>query len=210
MNSCKYRIRFDALAIRKILPLAFLFVAFNTGFAGELKVDQSKPNLVKFVSKGPLGMFEGVTDKIDGFVSWAGDSTLVDSKLFFEVDLSSLDTRIALRNRHMREKHLETDKYPHAQYSGRLVNVEETGPNELLVAAEGMMKIHGVERDLAMEAKVTVDGDVYHLQCNFDVKLSDFEIKTPKFMFLKVDENIKLVLDFYLRTAEDDESMLKR
>ena len=123
----------------------------------------------------------------------------------FEVHLISLDTGIKLRNRHMREKHLETDKYPLAEYTGKLVRVEKKRPNELLVAILGKMKIHGIERNFTTEVTVAIENNSYHVQCEIPLKLTDYEIKIPRFLLLKMDDNVKLVLDFYMEPAESGE-----
>lgn len=191
--------------MRIIQITTYLLAAAITAFAGELKFDQTKPRSARFIARTQIETFVGKTDQIDGCVSWNGDDMLSGSKFQFEVDLASLDTGIKLRNRHMRKKHLETDKFPSAQYSGKLVRLEEKGPNELLVAAEGKMTIHGIERNLAIEAIVTIENDSYYVQCEIRLKLTDFEIKVPRFMLLKMDDNVKLVLDFYMKPAESGE-----
>ena len=40
--------------------------------AGEYHVDKERENQVKFISDAPLEDFEGVTDKIDGYIFWEG------------------------------------------------------------------------------------------------------------------------------------------
>ena len=49
-------------------------------------MDKSRQNQVKFVSNAPIEDFEGVTDKIDGFIFWENDDLTKNSALYFEVD----------------------------------------------------------------------------------------------------------------------------
>jgi len=176
--------------------------------AAEYHVDQSRANLVKFISDAPLDDFEGVTRKIDGYIHWEGSDQPPDqtrmqtSELYFEVDLASLDTGIGLRNRHMRENYLETDKYPFAQYRARLTQLTRVSDTLYTCSAEGTMTIHGVEKPMASTANVVASGAGLRVITDFEVNLNDFRIKIPKIMFLKLSEIIKLELDFYMKKAD--------
>lgn len=172
--------------------------------AAEYHVDRDKDNLVRFISDAPLEDFEGVTDRIDGFVVWKGDAlnegdSLLESEFYFEVELNGLDTGIGLRNRHMRENYLETEKYPFTYYSGRIQRVEKTADGNFVAAAQGKFYIHGIEKEMTIECTVSPTESGFMVESNFEVRLTEFEIDIPKLMFLKIDENIKLALSFYLK-----------
>lgn len=181
-----------------IFLLLFLSFPTNTN-ATELQVDKSKKNLVKFISDAPLEDFEGITSNIDGYVFWNGTDTLSTSEFYFEVDLNTIDTGIGLRNRHMRDNYLETDKHQFAKFKGRLSKIKRTSDNKFEVLTKGKMEIHGVERELETTANISMKNGTYRLQCEFEIKLTDFKIKVPKLMFMKIDETIKLSLDFHLK-----------
>ncbi len=176
--------------------------------AAEYHVDQSQANLVKFISDAPLEDFDGITRKIDGYIHWEGSDQPPDqtkmqtSELYFEVDLASLDTGIGLRNRHMREKYLETDKYPFAQYRARLTQLSRVSDTLYTCITEGTMTIHGVEKPMTATANVVASGAGLRVTAGFDINLNDFRINIPKFMFLKLSEIVKLELDFYMKKAD--------
>lgn len=167
----------------------------------EYHVDRSAKNMVKFISDAPVEDFEGVTDKIDGYLVYQGDDVTADSDLYFEVDLRTLDTGIGLRNRHMREDYLHTDRYPHAKFNGRIVEASPSG-GKTSVKVRGTMDIHGVQRPMEVKGSFSGSGDRLRIQTTFDVKLTDHKIEVPKFMFLKIDENMELVLDFTMKKAK--------
>ena len=173
--------------------------------AGEYQVDKDREgNLVKFISDAPMEDFEGVTEKIDGYIFWEGNDLLNKNEMYFEVDLNSLDTGIGLRNRHMRENYLETDKYPFTHFTGKLVKAEQEETGKYNVTAEGTMFIHGVEKPLTVEGTMLATENGYRIQVKFITALSDFNIKIPQLMFFKIDENMKLELDFFVKKVEQD------
>ena len=177
-----------------LVPLSFIITAFTGGT--ELHVKQDTNNLVKFISDAKIETFEGVTNNVDGYMYWEGDDLTNKSQLYFEVDLTTLDTGIGLRNRHMRENYLETDKYRFTNFSGKVTNAEKTSDSTYDVEAEGTISIHGVIKPLMVTGTVTKSGEKdYNIKTKFEVKLPDFNIEVPSLMFLKINEVIKVQLD---------------
>lgn len=186
------------MKIIRILVFA-LFSILN--FAGEYQVDKAEKNNVKFISATTIQDFDGVTDNIDGFLYYEGDDLLNKSKLYFEVDLTTLDTGIGLRNRHMRENYLETDKYRTTTFSGKLIKADKLTENEYDVVVKGEIFIHGVTKEMTIEGKINRKERKLEIKTGFSIKLSDFDIEIPSFMFLKLSNNIKLELDFFMNAA---------
>lgn len=151
---------------------------------------------VVFTSKAPTETFEGRTDRMQGTLvldpSAVGDSITVH----LEVDLASLDTGKKLRNRHMRENHLETDKYPRAVFDGAAVLAPTGGRLEagkpVAFEIEGTFTLHGVSRRLRCPAEASLapaaNGGRLSFRAWFPVTLSDYAIRRPEFLFMKLAE----------------------
>ena len=188
----------------KIYNLLYIFlismIPISNLFAAEFHVDKSRANQVKFISDAPIEDFEGITDRIDGYMYYEDDDFSKNSEIYFEVDLNSLDTGIGLRNRHMRENYLHTDKYPKTHYTGKIVKSIKKSETEYEVETEGKIYIHGVTKPLDVKAIILkIDEKTYQIKTQFIVALSDFEIEVPSIMFYKIDENMDLQLDFYIK-----------
>ncbi|MBK7105699.1 MAG: YceI family protein [Ignavibacteriae bacterium] len=182
----------------------YLFISFSSILnliASEFHVKKSDKNSVKFISDAPIEDFEGVTNNIDGYLYFENELE-INSQLHFEVDLRTLDTGIGLRNRHMRENYLETDDYPMAAYSGKIVKSEKISENKFKVNLNGEMNIHGVNKKQNIEGIVEFIGDEIKVTTNFNVKLSDHKIEVPSLMFVKIDENMDLHVNFFLEKAK--------
>lgn len=167
----------------------------RVGSAATFLVHAGGGNKVVFVSKATMEKFEGKTDHIDGRIevdpARLGDSAAVH----FEVDLASLDTGIAIRNRHMREEHLETAKYPKAVFDGVAIHAPAGGleagkPTPLDV--EGTFTLHGVSRRIRITVEATYQpkekGGEIAFRTAFPVTLADYRISRPQFLFMKLAE----------------------
>lgn len=173
--------------------------------AQEFDIDVTAPRRVRFVSRAAIEEFEGVTEKIDGYVMLPDglrSGALGDEAGFhFEVDLASLDTGIGLRNRHMRENYLETERYPYATFEGRLLRAEAAAGGAFRVTASGTLEIHGTRKALEVTCDVGADGAGYRVRCAWPVRLPDHGIAIPRLMFLKINEEVQLEVDFAVRPA---------
>lgn len=184
----------------------FLFIILLIGLfqisihSATLSVDASQQTEVNFLANSTFGDIEGITHTISGNVKWNGNDTLTTSEVYFEVPLDSIDTGVGLRNKHMRQKYLETEKYPKAIYKGKLTawNRDPTTPNKYLVSTEGVMSIHGVEKPLSLSGYLIKNGKVYHAQYFFSLNIKDFNIGKPRFLLVSMGQIIHLKLDFYL------------
>ncbi|HSW31185.1 MAG TPA: YceI family protein [Longimicrobiales bacterium] len=186
--------------------LALALALPGLGAAQEFHVDRRADNLVRFISRASVEEFEGVTERIDGYVRL--DATTLTSgsaggatEIWLEVDLASLDTGIGLRNRHMRDRYLETAKYPYATFRGTVVRSEADPARAYRITARGTLTIHGVAQPRDLTCRVEPRGPGYRAQCAFEVLLSDHQIEIPKVMFLKLANEISLELDFVVTPA---------
>ena len=191
----------NSMFLSIIVLMFLLFIAISLS-AAEYQVDKNQNNEVKIISDAPIEDFEGVTDKIDGYLYYEENDLTKNSEMYFEIDLNSLDTGIGLRNRPMREDYLETDKFPFTYFKGKIVEADESNGSQYSVKVAGKIFIHGVERDLNSEGSMKRMEDSYHIKTNFIVKLSDFNIEIPSLMFLKINENMDVRLDFYVKKVE--------
>ena len=162
-----------------------------------LTVSSGQLNSIKFLAISTFSNFEGITSAVEGFIKW--DSTLTNnSRIELKIYLDSLDTGIGLRNTHMRDNYLETDKYPLAQFSGRIINQTQKTKLESEVETEGLLKIHGVERKQKIIGTLYDYGKSFKLECSFKILLSDFNIEQPSFLFISVDNEIGIECIIYL------------
>jgi polyisoprenoid-binding protein YceI len=185
-----------------LLMAIVLFFAGNALFANEYHVDKKQTNSVKFVSKATMESFEGNTEKIDGYIVLQDAPNLYQAELYFEVDLNSVDTGIGLRNRHMREEYLYTDKYPLTSFKGKITNVKKITDTQYDVTVTGEMDLHGVKKTRMINGTIDFTSKGININTEFIVKLTDHNIEVPSLMFMRINEDIQLVLDFNLKKVK--------
>lgn len=138
---------------------------------------------VEFVSTAPLLEFKGVSENLTGLIDL--ETMMID----FYVDLNTLETGIRRRDRDMRSSYLETDKFPFAEFSGKLMS--EFDPNltaEQEVKATGTFRIHGVKKEIDVVGTLTPNGNALQLNASWVVLLEDYNIARPKVLFYELAE----------------------
>lgn len=180
--------------MRRLLVLLVLALGAlpSWGLAATFTVRPGGDTKVVFVSKAPTETFEGKTNRMEGTLtldpSAVGDSITVH----LEVDMASLDTGSKLRNQHMRERHLETAKFPKAIFDGAAVLSPAGAKLEAgkLTAfqIEGTFTCHGVSRRLRCDAQAALVANGVSFSAAFPVTLGDYNITRPEMLFLKLAE----------------------
>jgi len=116
------------------------------------------------------------------------------------VPLAGLQTGIGLRDRHMREKYLQVDRFPDAvlevPWSGvKLPGDGQTGEG----SAPGKMTLHGKSKDVQVKYRIVRTGTRYQVTGNVPLNLKDYDIEVPSYMGVTVQPDIDASASF---TAE--------
>lgn len=169
----------------------FLFVVMTTFCFTEAYSAQIKECNVKFSTTGTPGL---VTINGESETPCEGNlgtnkEDLKESKIV--LNLEKLDTGISLRNRHLKEKYLEVDKYPNAtltkieaiKYAEQMKGLSEE------TKFQGLLELHGVKKSIIGKYKI-VDGK--KVIATFEIKLSDYGIEIPSFMGITVVDKVDI------------------
>jgi polyisoprenoid-binding protein YceI len=177
-------------------------VSAETGVYG---LDPLTPtDTVRFESTARLEFIEGKTTEISGGVRFDPGNTRTEVSGVLAVDLRSLRTGIGLRDEHMRDRHLHTEKYPLAFF---VLSGLSDLPSELTMDSthtadvQGYFYLHGVKRDLRSRADVTrmigTGGvEALKVRAEFAIRLEDYSIPRPKALFVKLAEEVKVTVVF--------------
>lgn len=177
--------------MRTVLLLVALPLAASAALAQTYSTERGT---VSFTSRVPLHTFTGTSDHLTGFVN------LGSREVDFHVDLETLETGIGKRDRDMRDA-LETDRYPFAEFTGRLTTTldpESTARQQARV--QGTFTIHGVARSRTIVGTLQKVRGGYRLRASFQVRLDDHRIEPPRLLMIKVNQVQEVEIDALLRS----------
>jgi len=122
------------------------------------------------------------------------------ARLKILVPLAGLQTGISLRDRHMREKYLEVERYPDA--------VLEVAWSALRLPADGQttdgtapgkMTLHGQTHDVQVAYRISHSGARYQVSGRLPLKMTDYGISVPSYLGVTVKPDVEASASF---TAE--------
>jgi polyisoprenoid-binding protein YceI len=181
-----------ALAVLLVSPLAILAGSLPAAEAAEPPWRVEKGEVRVTVPLRPGGAFDARGSGLTGAVTPAGARPVkLDGEL--GLDLTSLDTGIALRNQHLREKYLEVAKgrgFDRAVLSEITVN-DAAGPDfDGRSAFGGSLLLHGVKRAVSGTAEIHRAGSGARVEASFPLTLTDFGIEPPEYLGVGVANKV--------------------
>ena len=112
--------------------------------------------------------------------------------------IKDFEFRLGLMQEHFNENYMYSSKFPKSTFEGVIqnFNYDKIENNYTNFIIEGEIEIKGVKKNISTVAiiKKTVEG--IDLNTNFNIKLSDYDIKIPRLVFKKIDENVKVSLNY--------------
>ena len=117
------------------------------------------------------------------------------------IKIKDFEFRLGLMQEHFNENYLESYKYPKSTFEG---NIElSTGSifdgkteifdyglvdeNFMDIIIKGQLTIKGVTKDIIATGKIKKIENDLNLISSFSIKLSDFNVRIPKVVFMKID-----------------------
>ena len=142
----------------------------------------------------------GETSEVSGSLAFDADGGVIAEESQIVVNLASLVSDSSRRDGYVRDRSLQTDRYPDATFA-----VKETpglpwplpAQGEASFQIVGDMMVHGVTKPLTWEATARFEPGEVAGQAKTSFTFQDFEIPIPQVrVVLSVEETIRLELDF--------------
>ena len=176
--------------MKHLLLLFILLYSQQVIFSQQFYTDKG---VIKF--DGSKAAFEPIRASNDNTVS------IIDSftgQIAAVILISEFDFRLGLMQEHFNENYLESDLYPNSTFEGQIKNfsLKELDQEFKEHEIEGVLTIKGINNDIITKAKIRKIDEKIELLSDFSVMLSDYKIKIPKIVFKKIDEEVKINLNF--------------
>jgi polyisoprenoid-binding protein YceI len=185
-----------ALAVAAALPVA--------GRAAEMpayRIVRGEVRVLCPITVG--GSFEAVTTSLSGMLEIAALHPAVLSG-DITVDLSSLDTGIALRNAHMRDKYLEVGKggdFTTAVLSDLRLDKVEASTFQGRTPFTGMLLLHGTRHPVSGQADIRFEGSDVRVAASFPVHIDDYGIAPPRYLGVGVKNEVLVKVSLLITPA---------
>ena len=144
---------------------------------------------------GSKAAFEPIKANNNNTVSIIDSST---GQIAAVILISEFDFRLGLMQEHFNENYLESNVYPKSIFEGQIknFNLKELNQDFKDYVIEGVLTIKGVNNNILTKAKIRKIDEKIELSSGFSVMLSDYKVKIPKIVFKKIDEEVKINLNF--------------
>jgi polyisoprenoid-binding protein YceI len=154
-------------------------------------------NVVSFHAEDTYDAFDGKTSDVSGTIV-ADAAKPAAATIDIRINVDALDTGVSMRNKEMRERYLETNKWPLATFKSVSVSGPQTvaanQPAEFSVA--GDFTLHGVTKRITIPVRVVLIGDGrLHATSSFNVHMTDFGIRVPHNVLVTVNDDVPVRLD---------------
>jgi hypothetical protein len=108
-----------------------------------------------------------------------------------------------LQREHFNEDYMESEKYPEATFTGRIIEAVEWNKKGIYeVRAKGKLVIHGWEQERILRANLEVESWRLRVKAQFTVMLADHGITIPRAVFQKIAEEIQVTVEAELKPAK--------
>lgn len=197
---------------KKWVALFCVGLALQAAVAGAkpltFEVKGGSQDEISFKSEAPVEVIAGSTHDVSGKIQ-LDDSFRFDARhpfhIRFEVDLTTLDTGIPLRNAHMRDNFLETGKYGKASFQAKSVKLSKKPDlrkaQTVTLQATGDFSLHGVtvQKTIPLTVDYTPGQNqqpgLVRVRGKFPVVLAEHGIKRPEALFVKLADTVYATVD---------------
>ena len=155
----------------------------------------------KFVTRtGKVTFFSSTSvENIEAYNNEAASAVdAATGDVMFIVPVKSFKFEKALMQEHFNENYMESDKFPKAEYKGKITNLNEVNLKKdgtYKVQTKGKLTIHGVTKDVSVPGTITVKGSKATINTKFNVAPVDYGIKIPSIASSKIAQKIEVTVN---------------
>lgn len=174
------------------MGVSCLFVGLSAAGVARAALSGASDARVSFQASAPAGMkIEGTTTELA--VSDDGGNVVIT------VPLANLATGIGLRDRHMKEKYLEVQKYPNAVLTlARSALKVPAGGGQTSADAPGTLLLHGQARPVSVHYEARGDATALDVKGAFHINMNDYGITVPVYLGVTVKPDVDVTASFHV------------
>jgi polyisoprenoid-binding protein YceI len=163
------------MKLMKITNLLIVFLSFiSASFSQERLADKNAS--IVFSAGTSLEEIRGTSNT--GVIALNSVTGEIQSTVL----VKSLNFKKALMGEHFNENYIESDKFPKANFKGKIIDFSKLNlakDGVYTVNLQGDLTLHGVTKPIKTPAKFTVKGKKVVAETDFKILIADFNIAIP-------------------------------
>jgi hypothetical protein len=159
----------------------------------------TKTGSISFFSKTTVENISAINKKV--LCVW----DIATGKIEFSALMKGFEFEKALMQEHFNESYVESDKYPKATFKGEIENSSSilfTTDKSYNVKVNGVLTIHGVSKQVSINAIIKLNKSIASATASFSVLLSDYNIKIPAVVSSNISKSINISISIPAFTAQ--------
>jgi polyisoprenoid-binding protein YceI len=174
------------LVLNKYFSILIFFGITLVPAMSQNSIYRTANGIINFKSDAPLEVITATSKKMEGAIN-------ADALTFaFSLPVRSFEGfNNGLQRQHFYENYLETDKYPTATFTGKIIeHVNLKIPGTYTVRAKGQLNIHGHTKERIIKIEIISTGTELKAKASFIVPLVDHQIEVPRIVNQKIAQEI--------------------
>lgn len=150
-----------------------------------------KNGKIFLLSDAPLEIIKAGSSKLQGVLNSS------DQQFAWSVDVKTLHGfNSPLQQEHFNENYLESEKYPKAEYSGKIIEKLDFQTDGVYnVRAKGQFTVHGVTQERIIKTRLEIKGGKIKVHSEFTVLLAEHNITIPRIVHQKIADEVNVTVD---------------
>ena len=169
--------------MKYILSVLVCFLLINNLKAQDRYL--TKQGTISFFSHSPVEDIEAVNNQVLSIVD------IETGDVAISVLMKSFMFEKSLMQEHFNENYVESDKFPKAKFKGKIIDFENL-ENKNKVSIQGDLTIHGITKEVKVDANIEIDNNNLVLNGVFTVLVADYQIKIPSVVKNNIAKTIEI------------------
>ena len=198
--------RLAAPLIGGVLAAALLHVApLHAAALGDAPLSfviDAERSEITFTVGRPGEIIEGIAPGLSGEIVVDPERPGVDPSVVVRIEAAAMKTGNRLRDRKMRNKHLESGRFPEILFRSTSIEIsageggDAKGPlaegESRRALVEGVLDLHGVQRSILCMVSIRYDCGLLNAEGKVSFRLTDHDIPIPRFLWLVLDDEVTI------------------
>lgn len=179
------------------LYLIFLLILLNADFDDSANQFIARQGQVSFFSYTSVENIEASNNQVLSILD------LSKNEIAVSMLMRAFVFKKSLMHEHFNESYIESDIYPKATFSGKIIDYDANSKEKQTRVIRGDLTIHGITKPVDIKATITPMSTSYKIEGEFNILVNDFEIKIPPILSSNIAKSISINFTFQYDRYEE-------